>query len=111
MNEGVPYFPAVWTGFFGEEMSRHSRPAPGLSSAGGKFSLCLGLLDELSEIETHKAMLIRSAVKDLNSEAGHCLLKRDIEPRGIIRAQRKEAGWKKTERKIGRRIFPRVLSL
>jgi hypothetical protein len=46
----------------------------------GKLSHCLGLSDELAEIEMYKAILVRSALKDLHGEAMAWLKKRGIEP-------------------------------
>ena len=41
----------------------------------GRLSHCLGLSDELAEIEMYKAILIRSALKDLHHEASEWLKK------------------------------------
>ena len=46
----------------------------------GKLSHCLGLNDELAEIEMYKAILVRSPLRDLHPEAIQWLKKRDIEP-------------------------------
>lgn len=46
----------------------------------GKLSHCLGLSDELAEIEMYKAILVRSALKDLHSEALQWLKNRGIAP-------------------------------
>ncbi|MBW1998129.1 MAG: hypothetical protein JRJ29_09225 [Deltaproteobacteria bacterium] len=46
----------------------------------GKLSHCLGLSDELAEIEMYKAILVRSALKDLHHEARAWLNERGIEP-------------------------------
>ncbi len=35
----------------------------------GRLSHCLGLSDELAEIEMYKAILVRSALKDIHQEA------------------------------------------
>jgi hypothetical protein len=46
----------------------------------GKLSHCLGLNDELAEIEMYKAILVRSPLRDLHPEAIQWLKTRDIEP-------------------------------
>jgi hypothetical protein len=46
----------------------------------GRLSHCLGLSDELAEVEMYKAILIRSALKDLHPEALGWLNERRIEP-------------------------------
>jgi hypothetical protein len=46
----------------------------------GKLSHCLGLSDELAEIEMYKAILIRSPLKDLHPEARDWLKARGIAP-------------------------------
>jgi hypothetical protein len=46
----------------------------------GRLSHCLGLSDELAEVEMYKAILIRSALKDLHHEALEWLKKRGIDP-------------------------------
>jgi len=46
----------------------------------GKLSHVLGLSDTLAEIELYKAIMIRSALKDLHSEAAEWLKTRGIEP-------------------------------
>jgi len=43
-------------------VSAHPRQA-------GRLSHCLGLSDELAEIEMYKAMLVRPALKDIQAEA------------------------------------------
>jgi hypothetical protein len=45
----------------------------------GRLSHCLGLSDELAEVEMYKVILIRSALKDLHHEALEWLKKRGIE--------------------------------
>jgi len=44
----------------------------------GKLSHCLGLSDELAEIEMYKAILIRSPLKDLHQEAREWLKRKGI---------------------------------
>jgi hypothetical protein len=44
------------------------------------LSHCLGLSDAFAEVEMHKAILVRSALKDLHQEARDWLKKRGIEP-------------------------------
>ena len=46
----------------------------------GRLSHCLGLSDELAEIEMYKVILVRPALKDLHHEALEWLKKRGIEP-------------------------------
>ena len=57
----------------------------------GRLSLCLGLNDNLAEIEMYKAILIRAPLKDLHGEARQWLMDRDIEPpaRKISRRRKK----------------------
>ena len=45
----------------------------------GRLSHCLGLSDELAEVEMYKAILVRSALRDLHPEAVDWLKKRDID--------------------------------
>ncbi|RLB23622.1 MAG: hypothetical protein DRG76_03695 [Deltaproteobacteria bacterium] len=46
----------------------------------GKLSHCLGLSDELAEIEMYKAIVVRSPLKDLHEEASQWLKQRGITP-------------------------------
>ena len=46
----------------------------------GRLSHCLGLSDELAEVEIYKAILIRSALMDLHQEATEWLARKGIEP-------------------------------
>ena len=46
----------------------------------GRLSHCLGLSDELAEVEMYKAILIRSALSDLHNEASAWLKRKGIEP-------------------------------
>ena len=46
----------------------------------GRLSHCLGLNDELAEIEMYKAILVRSALKDLHKDALKWLKDRGNEP-------------------------------
>ena len=57
----------------------------------GRLSHCLGLNDELAEIEMYKAILVRSALKDLHIEALEWLRARGIEPpsRRMTRGRKK----------------------
>jgi hypothetical protein len=55
----------------------------------GRLSHCLGLSDELAEVEMYKAILIRSALKDLHHEALEWLKKRGIDP---LKARSKKLG-------------------
>jgi len=45
----------------------------------GRLSHCLGLSDELAEVEMHKVIVVRSALKDLHPEAVDWLKKRGID--------------------------------
>jgi hypothetical protein len=45
----------------------------------GRLSHCLGLSDELAEIEMYKAILVRAALKDLHQEAVEWLKDRGID--------------------------------
>jgi hypothetical protein len=58
-----------------------------------RLSHCLGLSDQLAEVELYKAILIRSALKDLHDEALEWLKKRHIGPpkarsKGVGRGRR-----------------------
>lgn len=69
----------------------------------GRLSHCLGLSDELAEIEMYKVILVRSALKDLHYEALEWLKKRGIEPprirpKKIARGHRKSFRGKSTGR-------------
>jgi hypothetical protein len=46
----------------------------------GRLSHCLGLSDELAEIEMYKAILVRSPLRDLHPEAVQWLKRQGIEP-------------------------------
>jgi hypothetical protein len=46
----------------------------------GKLSHCLGLNDQLAEIEMYKAILNRSPLKDLHNEARQWLVAKGIDP-------------------------------
>jgi hypothetical protein len=45
----------------------------------GRLSHCLGLSDELAEVEMYKAILVRSALKDIHPDALRWLKERGIE--------------------------------
>ena len=60
-----------------KEFKAHIARYPGQA---GRLSHCLGLSDELAEVELHKAILARSALKDLHHEALQWLKQRDIDP-------------------------------
>ena len=49
-------------------------------SQAGKLSHCLGLSDDLAEVEMYKAILIRPVLKDLHQEALDWLKERGIKP-------------------------------
>ena len=44
----------------------------------GKLSHCLGLSDELAEIEMYKAIVVRSPLEDLHQEASEWLKRKGI---------------------------------
>jgi hypothetical protein len=46
----------------------------------GRLSHCLGLSDELAEVEMYKAILIRSALHELHQDAAAWLRGKGIEP-------------------------------
>ena len=46
----------------------------------GKLSHCLGLSDELAEVEMHKVILLRPGLNDLHRESQEWLKNRGIEP-------------------------------
>ena len=48
----------------------------------GRLTHCLGLNDELAEIEMYKAIVVRSALKDLHQEAFEWFKARGIDPPG-----------------------------
>lgn len=60
----------------------------------GRLSHCLGLSDELAEVEMYKAIVVRSALRDLYHEAMEWLKQRGIEP-PRARPKRKGRGGKK----------------
>jgi hypothetical protein len=55
----------------------------------GRLSHCLGLSDEWAEVEMYKAIVVRSALRDLHPEALQWLKTRGIEP---PRARSKKRG-------------------
>jgi len=55
----------------------------------GRLSHCLGLSNELAEIEMYKAIVVRSALRDLHPEALQWLKTRGIEP---LKARSKKRG-------------------
>ena len=57
---------------FKKHVAAHSRQA-------GKLSHCLGLSDELAEVEMYKAVLVRSAFKDMHTEVREWLKSRGVE--------------------------------
>ncbi|MDY6970986.1 MAG: hypothetical protein SV775_01515 [Thermodesulfobacteriota bacterium] len=66
----------------------------------GKLSHCLGLNDELAKIEMYRAILVRSALKDLHKETLEWLKERNIEPpvRKILRKKTKTAQMRRRAR-------------
>ena len=63
----------------------------------GKLSHCLGLNDELAQIEMYRAILVRSALKDLHKEALGWLKDRGITPpaRKTNRGRKRSSGTRK----------------
>lgn len=59
------------------EFKRHVARHPGQA---GRLSHCLGLSDELAEVEMVKAILVRSPLRDIHHEAFEWLKDRGIEP-------------------------------
>ena len=66
----------------------------------GRLTHCLMLNDELAEVEMHKAILMRSALKDLHQVASDWLKARGLEPPSP------RVGKKKSRRGRGRRGLP-----
>jgi hypothetical protein len=66
----------------------------------GRLSHCLGLSDQLAEAEMHKAILVRSALRDLHQEALGWLKNKGIDPPGAGSGRRKsyKISFKKTKR-------------
>lgn len=52
----------------------------GHPNQAGRLSHCLGLSDALAEVEMYKAILVRSALKDLHDHALQWLKQRGIDP-------------------------------
>ena len=63
----------------------------------GRLSHCLGLSDQLAEVEMYKAILIRSPLRDLHQEALRWLKNRGIDPPSARPTKRK--GHKKSFRR------------
>ncbi len=63
----------------------------------GKLSHLLGLSDEMAEIEMHKTIITRSALKDIWNESRRWLKEHGIEPpvHKIKKRRRKRSGWKR----------------
>lgn len=59
----------------------------------GRLSHCLGLNDELAEIEMYRSILVRSPLKDLHKEARKWLQERGIEPPVTKAPGRKKRGF------------------
>jgi hypothetical protein len=60
----------------------------------GRLTHCLMLNDELAEIEMYRAIVVRSALKDIHQEATEWLKARGIDP-PTVKAQRGRRGGKK----------------
>ncbi|MBW2063981.1 MAG: hypothetical protein JRJ03_03500 [Deltaproteobacteria bacterium] len=71
----------------------------------GKLSHCLGLSDELAEIEMYKAILVRSALKDLHHVAKAWLKEKGIEPPTSKTGKTgpRKRGWKRGRGKNGKK--------
>ena len=67
-------------------------------SQAGRLTHCLGLNDQLAEVEMYKAILVRSALKDLHHDALEWLKERGIEP-PILKPKKKG--------RLGKRPFAR----
>jgi hypothetical protein len=59
----------------------------------GKLSHCLGLNDELAEVEMYRSILVRSPLKDLHEEARKWLEGQGIEPPAAKTPGRKKKGF------------------
>lgn len=64
----------------------------------GRLSHCLGLSDELAEVEMYKAIVVRSALRDVHHEAMEWLKERGIE-QPKVRSQKIGKGRRKTFRR------------
>ena len=64
----------------------------------GRLSHCLGLGDELAEVEMYKAIVVRSALRDLHHEAMEWLKERGIE-QPKVRSPKIGKGRRKTFRR------------
>jgi len=63
----------------------------------GRLSHCLGLSDELAEVEMYKAIVVRSALRDVHHEAMEWLKERGIE-QPKARSKNRGKGRRKTFR-------------
>jgi hypothetical protein len=61
----------------------------------GRLSHCLGLSDELAEVEMYKAIVVRSALRDVHHEAMEWLKVRGIE-QPKVRSQNRGKGRRET---------------
>ena len=66
----------------------------------GRLSHCLGLNDDLAEAEMYKAILIRSALKDLHGEAREWLNGRGIEPPAVKRPRRRKKVFQRRRNRV-----------
>jgi hypothetical protein len=70
----------------------------------GRLSHCLGLSDELAEVEMYKAILVRSALRDIHPDAKKWLEERGLEaPKPA--PMKKERGRKKRSNRLRRPAF------
>ena len=67
----------------------------------GRMSHCLGLSDELAEIEMYKAILVRSPLKALHREAREWLEARGIEPPAPKISHRKQKTYRRKRKRYG----------
>lgn len=80
-------------------------------SQAGRLTHCLGLNDQLAEVEMYRAILVRSALKDLHHDALEWLKERGIEP-PTLKPKKKGRQGKKHFRKrreiklLQKMIFP-----
>lgn len=81
-------------------VARHPRQA-------GRLSHCLGLSDDLAEIEMYKAILLRSPLKDIHKEAAEWLRARGIEPLRPKLNKRGRKGKKTIGKKKGKNGYDR----
>lgn len=67
----------------------------------GRLTHSLMLNDELAEVEMYKAIVVRSALKDLHRQASEWLKEKGVEPPGP-RAGKRGRGRRRTSRRKGK---------